>query len=147
MTGDFKLFNKLDSDSDGGVTAQEWHTYLRSVYQERGVQKAVKWVTTLLHTLRSVTSDDAGGSEITDTQAGARMASVADAAGAASVSDALQQEAKDLFTPLAALQAGADGGHATVSKSELVAAQGGDFNLFSKMDAGTLAPFTLANPS
>jgi hypothetical protein len=59
LTGDFKLFDKLDTDSDGGVTVQEWHTYLRRVYQERGAQKAVKWVTTLLHTLRSVTSDEA----------------------------------------------------------------------------------------
>ena len=140
MSGDFALFDKLDTDGDAGVSLLEWHTFMRATYKEKGATKAVKWVTTLLHTLRQVASGDEGdGVPVADAPV---VSNTAPTEGA--LSSELRQDAVDVFGPLAALHSNDRGAHDTVSKAEFVAAQQGDFGIFSKMDLGLLLPLSLA---
>ena len=133
LSGDFALFDKLDTDGDAGVSMLEWHTFMRATYKEKGAKKAVKWVTSLLHTLRQVASSEEGDAKpAPDAPIVSQNATVE----SNSIRNELRQDAVDLFRPLAALHSNDGGARDTVSKAELVAAQQGDFGIFSQMDLG-----------
>ena len=49
--GEYKVFDKLDTDSDGNVDADEWHAFLKETHEKKG-RKGDQWLLSLIHTLR-----------------------------------------------------------------------------------------------
>jgi len=48
--GDYRLFEKLDTDNDGVVTQKEWILFLDTVRKEKGEDNAFKWLMRLMYT-------------------------------------------------------------------------------------------------
>ena len=49
--GDFKVFEKMDKNSDGEVTLDEWIVFLKRTKKKKGPKKWEKWITGFLTTL------------------------------------------------------------------------------------------------
>jgi len=55
--GDFHLFDELDFDSDGRVTSEEWHAFLKRNHAEKA-HKGDEWLRSMFHTLRQNIEQD-----------------------------------------------------------------------------------------
>ena len=123
--GDFKLFEKMDTDSDDAVTSDEFQKCLADTYATKKPGRADKWLLSLLHTLKK-------GVEVEPEKTMLRLEALKKKrADEEAAWQKKMNEAKKVFKMIAELEESPE----TITREALVAAQLGDFKTFDKMNS------------
>jgi len=117
--GDFKIFEKMDSDSDGNITKQEWRDFISKTEEEKGEKKGERWRNNLLNTLTT----NIGQIRLEAAKRG--------------------QDCDRIFRLLATMSVEPGETLEHFSKDELLEAHDGDFHIFEKMDSDSDGKVTL----